>query len=441
VIQTRVEHGQLLSPFCAYNSTVKFLLTPVGSAGDNYPFLGLGDRLRRRGHEVTVVTGEHFAPLVRGLGLGYVQVGTEEEYLSTLNNPDLFHARRGFQTVMQLVMEHNRRLFDVVERFRNDNPDGVVVAASLDFVSRAMQDKHGLRVVSIHLQPAMMRSIHTMPTNGRFNMSRLPTFIKRFGWKFIDWLLLDRFAGPIANNQREKLGLPPVKHIFGGYVHSPLLSIGLWPEWFGPRQPDWPGQFRLTNFPLFDVAEAQPVSAEVNDFLNSGEPPVVFTPGSAMVRGHEFFAVAAQACLQIGRRAVLLTRHAEQIPRDLPRTIRHFSFAPLTKILSRCAALVHHGGVGTMSAALAAGVPQLIMPMSHDQPDNAWHVRRLGVGERVFPRQFKAARVAKTLAAMLDSADMGRRCTEIAQQCARVDGLAAACELIEAAVSSGRAPR
>ena len=72
-----------------------------------------------------------------------------------------------------------------------------------------------------------------------------------------------------------------------------------------------------------------------------------------------------------GRRGLLLSRHREHIPRTLPSDVRHVEYAPFSELLPRCAALVHHGGIGTSAQALAAGVPQLIMPMGHDQPDNS----------------------------------------------------------------------
>jgi UDP:flavonoid glycosyltransferase YjiC (YdhE family) len=42
--------------------------------------------------------------------------------------------------------------------------------------------------------------------------------------------------------------------------------------------------------------------------------------------------------------------------------------------------VVHHGGVGTTAKALAAGVPQVVVPVAYDQPDNGRRVVRLGVG-------------------------------------------------------------
>ena len=63
---------------------------------------------------------------------------------------------------------------------------------------------------------------------------------------------------------------------------------------------------------------------------------------------------------------MLLTRFSEPIPQNLPDGVRHFEFVPFSWLPPRAAAIVHHGGIGTMSQGLAAGIPQLIMPMNFD---------------------------------------------------------------------------
>ena len=69
------------------------------------------------------------------------------------------------------------------------------------------------------------------------------------------------------------------------WCHSPQRVLGLFPDWFGAVQPDWPPQTRLTGFPLQDGRTEAELPAEVRAFLDAGEPPIVFTPGSAMRHG------------------------------------------------------------------------------------------------------------------------------------------------------------
>src|SRR5204863_6870496 len=110
------------------------------------------------------------------------------------------------------------------------------------------------------------------------------------------------------NKFRGELGLPPLTGgIFRDYCHSPDLVIGLFPEWFAPLSRDWPPQTKLTGFPLWDERTVTPMSGELYEFLNAGPGPIVFTPGSAMTHGQDFFAAAVDACARLNRRGLLLS--------------------------------------------------------------------------------------------------------------------------------------
>jgi UDP:flavonoid glycosyltransferase YjiC (YdhE family) len=299
--------------------------------------------------------------------------------------------------------------------------------------ARVAQETHGVPLATVHLQPSMFPSLYDTPRYPGMPLPRwLPRFFKRWvlhGVAYrgvIDWVL-----GRPLNAWRAELGLPPAKGVMLDWVNSPQLVIGLFPEWFGPPQPDWPGQVRLTGFPLYDEREQQALSPEVERFLDEGDAPVAFTPGSAMWQGHSFFAASAGACRVLKRRGILLSRHRDHIPRDLPPGVIHVDYAPFSQLLPKCAALVHHGGIGTTAQALAAGVPQLVMPLAHDQFDSAERVRRLGVGSSVPVKRYKAPRVAKELEELLESPRVREQCRAVAAKFDGVDPLGETCDLIE----------
>jgi UDP:flavonoid glycosyltransferase YjiC (YdhE family) len=213
--------------------------------------------------------------------------------------------------------------------------------------------------------------------------------------------------------------------------HSPDRVIALFPEWFGPRQPDWPAQTRLTGFPLFDEKEIREVPQDLEDFLNDGDAPVVFTPGSAMDRGYEFFSEAAKALQLLGRRGMFLSRFANTIPKDLPPGIRHFSYIPFSQVLPRAAALAYHGGVGTCAQTLQAGIPHLVQPMAHDQLDTLSRVRDLGVGDGLHPHQFKAKRIAGMLDKLVNDPALKQRAVAISKCFDPAGWMAKTCDLVE----------
>ena len=132
-----------------------------------------------------------------------------------------------------------------------------------------------------------------------------------------------------------------------------------------------------------------------------------------------------------GYRGMLVTNFPDQLPRELPAGVRAFGYVPFSKLLPHCAALVYPGGIGTMAQAIKAGIPHLVVPHAHDQPDNAQRLRRLGLGYSIYPERYKAARVARVLRALLASSEIQRRCQEYAQRIDSEAALERACSLIE----------
>jgi UDP:flavonoid glycosyltransferase YjiC (YdhE family) len=109
----------------------------------------------------------------------------------------------------------------------------------------------------------------------------------------------------------------------------------------------------------------------------------------------------------------------------------HIDFAPFSELLPHCAALVHHGGIGTCSQGLAAGVPQLVVPHAHDQPDNAARLVRLGVARKLEPRQYRIKSVVRELGELLGSPDVATNCKDVAARFSGSDPLGRTCDWIE----------
>jgi UDP:flavonoid glycosyltransferase YjiC (YdhE family) len=127
----------------------------------------------------------------------------------------------------------------------------------------------------------------------------------------------------------------------------------------------------------------------------------------------------------------LLTKYAHQLPTNLPDTVRHFGFVPMSNLLPRSAALVHHGGIGSCAQGLAAGIPQVVRPMSYDQFDNSRRLVQLGVAQEIPVKKFTGPRLAATLALLLSSPTVATRCRDLATRCNGPAALTAACDALE----------
>ncbi|MGZ5182347.1 MAG: glycosyltransferase, partial [Ramlibacter sp.] len=127
--------------------------------------------------------------------------------------------------------------------------------------------------------------------------------------------------------------------------------------------------------------------------------------------------------------------HHAQLPPDLPPDIFWQDYVPLRALLPHVALLAHHGGIGTTAEALRAGTPQMVVPLAHDQFDNAARVELLGAGVSLHASRLNAARLTQAVRGIVGNAAMASRCREIAKRfdaappltglCARLEALAA----------------
>jgi len=411
------------------------LLISLGTDGDVYPYIGLGQRLRQRGHRVTLLSGERYQPLAAQSGMEFSALATEAETQEMLADPDLWHPWKCAFVLSRWGTKQIERQHAAIEE--HVGGDTVLVANPGILPARMIHEQRGIPLVSVVLQPWVLPSITAPPVMPLGTLPQwAPRFVGQAYWNLFHFVA-HQFVGRDVNRFRRTLGLPPVLRTFRWWL-SPQRVIGLFPKWYGPPQTDWPVQLRLTGFPLFDGRLKVGLSDDVLEFLNAGPPPVAVTFGTGMQHASWLFADVVRACEQSGRRAIVLTKHPEQLPESLPSTVRHFAFAPFRDLFPRCAAVVHHGGVGTTAQGLAAGTPQLILPFAFDQPDNGVRVERLGVGTWFHPRRRSSSRVAAALD-RIASPIVQTRCRDVALRCAAEDGLTHAAEEVEQLEST--APR
>jgi rhamnosyltransferase subunit B len=410
---------------------MKILIVAAGSHGDVLPFVGLGRELQQHGHEVHLFASAPFAAMATEAGLPFTPVLSAAEYHRFLADRDATDPRKGMRLLAQAVNDTQRRCLALLEHACEPGRT-LLIGSSLAWATRLLGELRRVPVVTVHLSPSWFRSDHKAPSIGPLgHLERVPAIVKRLIWRLMDRRFLDPLFTAPFNALRAERGLPPVSRVFHQWMHEGDLTLGLFPAWFAPPQPDWPAGLQLAGFPLYDHGADAPLPPDVQAFLDAGDPPVAFTAGTANATSHAFFDASARACQLSGRRGLLLTQDASQLPAALPPGVASFGYVPFKALLPRLAALVHHGGIGTTSQALLAGVPQLVRPMGFDQFDNACRVRALGVGHQLLPRQYKPARVAKALGELVDDASVRARCTTwAAALAAERSGVALAAESV-----------
>lgn len=386
------------------------ILTSIGTAGDVYPFIGLGSVLRSRGHRATVVVNEHFRDSAIEQGLEFRSLLSRQEMDEALQNPDFWHPMKAAWVISRWGASMIGRQYKVISELASDR-DAVLVASVAVAAARVAQEKLGRPAATIILQPWVIPSLACPPVMpAGLTLPRwAPRPLGKLYFRALD-AVGDLLVGPNLNRLRASVGLGPVRRLFRWWF-SPELVIGMFPQWYGPPQSDWPPQIRLSGFGLFDGHSTE-LAPDLREFCRGGQC-IAFTFGTGMMHAAHLFRASVEACRILGMRGILLTRFTGQLPASLPDSIRHVEFAPFQKLFPLCAAVVHHGGVGTVAKALSSGTPQLVLPFCYDQIDNAVRAERLGAGAWLPPRRRTARHLATALAPLL-TPESRSRCRSIA---------------------------
>jgi rhamnosyltransferase subunit B len=389
------------------------LSTHGGTRGDLNPIACIGTIMKAQGHRVTVITHCNFEDVIRRAGLEFVAVDSPDEFDRYIEDSAMLHTPRG-----QVAFFRKHRLPRAIREYellkeRCDTSDTVLITRELSILGpQAVAEKMGLPLVRVFGGVAYMTQTPMLEMMCDF----LATDINRF---------------------RKKVGLSPVAD-WQTWVRFPRCSIGAWPDWFASPEPDWPEGLNLVTvgFLPFDDAEVGEIPMELQGFLEDGTPPVLVTGGTSGYLRPEFYAVCLEACQRLGRRSILVTRHRRLVPMDLPDQARWFEFLPFADVMPHMAAVVHHGGTGTLTRALSLGIPQLSLAAGTDRPDTARRFQRLGVAEYLPLSRWQPELIADALHYLLSSVDVQENCQEMARRMYGADPSEAVCEAIEGLIEN-----
>ncbi len=413
----------------------RIMLATFGSWGDLFPAMALAAELRCRGHDAVLCTSESHRQKVEAAGLPFQVIRPDAAPSTAADMAKTMHPRHGPRVVFKEI------LFPAVRDSYDDllplvkNAD-MLISSEVCYASPLVAEKTGVKFVSYALAPISLFSAYDAPAPPQLPILRL----QRLGAPLLPRMFLAVTRRAIAHwwrpvtLVRQQEGLRPAVDPIFIDKHSTLLNLAMFSPLLGAPQRDWPPHTVQTGFPFpADRASAR-MPMELAEFLDAGPPPVVFTLGSSAVyAAGNFYEESLEAVRRLNCRAVLLTGFAtgNLADRTAPENVLIYPYAPHGVLFERAAAVVHQGGVGTTAQALAAGKPMLVVPFSHDQPDNAARVQRLGVARVIPARKYTAARAAAALKDLLADTQMRVRAREVGQQVRAEPGVPAACDAIE----------
>jgi len=322
---------------------MRILLSTIGSRGDVQPLVALATELRALGEDVRLCVPPDFVAWLTDLGLPAVPIGPE---LRGITGPGSIESTVATQ-------------FTTITSAAADC-DLIVGANALQIAAPSIAERRGIPYIHVSYCPRTLPSTHHAP---------LPGMPDTWAQDAERW---NAIFGPALNAHREAAGLSPVTDVRGHILTDrPWLATD-------PTLAPWPGGGSVFQTGTWLMPDDRPLSPELTDFLDAGDPPVFFGFGS-MRAAPELAEVMLTAAREVGRRAIISRGWADLAVEGEP-DCRTVSETNLAALFTRVAAVVHHGGAGTTHAAALAGVPQVVVPHLYDQPYYAQRVVDLGIG-------------------------------------------------------------
>jgi rhamnosyltransferase subunit B len=417
----------------------RIVFCAFGSLGDVYPVLALAREMKRRGHSPVVATSPVYRQLVESEGVEFHAVRPDVDVSAPAILRRAMDRRNGARYIFgELILPSIRETYeDTAAATRGAD---MIVTHPVTLAALLLARKTGIPWASVALSPVSLFSIYNPPVFAGVPFAeKLATFGPAFQRVFLKTMafLLEPIWKPFRALEKD-LGLPPLPNPLIWPPKSNLV-LGLFSPVLGAPQRDWPTNAHATGFPFFEHGGGNP--PELQQFLDAGEPPIVFTLGSAAVgAAGDFFQQSAEAARSLGQRAVLLVgRDSRNQPvGKLPPGIISVPYAPHAAIFPRASVVVHQGGIGTTGEAMRAGRPMLVVPYSHDQPDHAARLKRLGVARSIARERYNSAIAAREIAALLADKAYAGHAASVGARVRVETGLTNACDLLESHIEKSQ---
>jgi MGT family glycosyltransferase len=418
---------------------LRIVLSNIGTLGDINPLIAIALELKRRGHVPVMALPAVFGPKIAPLGLEFHEVRPDIDPLNTVQAEMIYDVRKGTERgLREFLFPALRKTYDdLLEAATKPERADLLLLGELNYAGPLVAEVTGIPWASYVLAPLSFFSAYDPPVLPMYpRLARADKTVPGIGQviKRLVRFMSRKWPEPIYE-LREELGLERGKNPLFDAKHSPELVLALFSRVLGQEQKDWPEHVKITGFCYYDSDSGNgALPPHLEEFLAAGEPPVVFTLGSAAVMtAGRFFEFSAKAAMKLGVRAVLLIgADVRNRPKQaLPDTICVAEYAPYSKLFPRASLVVHQGGVGTTAQCLRAGKPMLIMPYSHDQPDNARRMQRQKVARVIQRANYTPVRVARKLRAMMEEPKFALRANLVAKRMEQEDGVRSACDGLE----------
>ena len=419
----------------------RIILATFGSLGDIHPVIAIALELKLRGHQPIIATGNYHRAKIESEGITFYPIPPHLDPNSELAKRTM-DVQNGTEVlfrevIMPQIRDTHNELMQIVPTA------DLLITSELIYTAPIIAKLTGIPWISYVLSPMSFFSAYDPPVFAPFPfLAEL-----RFLGSGVNGLIIEAakfvtrgWSEPLQA-LRSEFGLPALSNPLFEGKYSQKLVLALFSSYLAQPQPDWPPNTHITGFAFYDSdnrnqqiqhpTNTTTLQPELLEFIEAGSAPIVFTLGSsAVLNPGNFYSESIRAVRQLGCRAVLLVGN-NILTTPLNQDIVAFDYAPYSEIFKRAAAVVHQGGVGTTGQGLQAGCPMLVVPWSHDQPDNAARLVRLGVACAIPRNEYTSTSAVQKLDKLLNDPIYKIKAGEVAGQVRSENGTQAACDAIE----------
>ncbi|GAA3377244.1 glycosyltransferase [Streptomyces sannanensis] len=403
---------------------MKILIMAAGSRGDVAPYTGVGVRLRAAGHEVALATHQSFAPMVKESGLEFRVLPADPR----TGPPTADGEKRGGGSLLRKASAFVRELGAGIADAAGQGADLLLLSTTTAPLGWHVAEAMNVPGLGLYLQPVAPTAAFPPVVGGGRSLGR---WGNRAAGR-LSLRVVDRIHASAVKELRARLDLPPA----GPRAVRRRQESADWPVLHGfspavvPRPPDWRAGLEVVGNWWPHVPEDHELSAELEDFLRAGPPPVFIGFGSmAGGEGERLSDLAVRALRRAGVRGVLQAGWAGLAASgDDVMTVGE---VPHASLFPRMAAVVHHAGAGTAAAGLRAGVPVVPVPVMADQPFWAGRLTALGAGTDPIPfRELSVDRLAEEIRHAVGEPSYRDGAARAARRMGEEDGAGAVAEAV-----------
>jgi MGT family glycosyltransferase len=402
-------------------------------------FLPLGQSLKKRGHEVTLIGALDSRPKTLAAGLEFLAIGESEFPMGSVAES---LAQMG-QLSGLTALQHAIALFrQEAAMFLRDAP--AVIKASGVEALLVDQTSRGGGTVAEFLELPFITICSAVVLNRE---SAVPPFNTHWNYHTAWWArlrnqigyaLLNRITQPISDVVAEyrrwwKLPL----HTHPNEAYSQLAQLSQQPaELEFPRQ-DLPPWFHFTG-PYHYSGNREPVSFPWEKL--SGQPLIYASMGTIQNRSIEVFHKIASACEELDAQLVISLGGSvspQSLP-PLPGSPLVVEYAPQLELLKRAMLTITHAGLNTTLESLSNGVPLIAIPIANDQPGVAARIAWAGAGKVIPVRRLSIPRLRYALKQVLTEDSYRQNALRLQEAIGQAGGVTRAIEIIEQVVATGK---